>query len=26
VDFQYADPEEDEVVWPAVVDHGVKLK
>ncbi len=25
VDLQYADPDEDEVVWPAVQDHGIKL-
>lgn len=25
VDFQYADREGDEVVWPAVLDHGVRL-
>jgi predicted nucleotidyltransferase len=25
VDLQYAEPEEGEIVWPAVMDHGVKL-
>lgn len=26
VDLQYADPDEDEIVWPAVKDHGIRLK
>lgn len=25
VDLQHAHPEEDEVVWPAVIDHGVRI-
>lgn len=25
VDLQYADPGEDEIVWPAVQDHGIRL-